>query len=139
MLTEDTAVDVLHIYVEVLCKAGAKSCGVKNGSGTDYLLLGKSGMLAEGIGQDIDRIADDNINGIGSSRGNLRNDALCDVNIRLSKIKTGLTGTSCDTGGNDNDIRASCVGIITGIYIDRSDVGSTLTDIPSLRRTPFSD
>ena len=94
-------------------------------------------MFAENISKNIDRITYDNIHRVGGNRCNLGNNALRYIDIGLSKVKTGLSGTSGNTGGKNHNIRISGVLVITGINIDRSYIGSALTDIHRLSQRLF--
>ena len=67
MLTENISMYVLLAYVEVLGKSCAESCGVEDRTGTDYLILGQSGVLAELIGENVNGIAYNYIDGVRSS------------------------------------------------------------------------
>ena len=53
VLTHDVRVHVLLIDVIVLGQSCSQTGGVQNGTGTDDLLLGQTGALAEGIGKNV--------------------------------------------------------------------------------------
>jgi len=132
MFTKHSAVDILHTDREILGQTGTKTRRIEKTTGTDNLICRKARTFAKNIGQNVNRIADHDIDGIGSHAGNLGNDALGNVHVDLGQIQTGLAGASGHTGGNDHDIGALGILVITGIDVGRGNIRCTLTDIHCL-------
>ena len=132
MLTHDVGMHVLLIDLIILGQSCAQTGGIQNGTGTDDLLLGQTGALAEGVRQNINRVADNHVLGIGSVAGDLRDDALGDIHVDLGQIQTGLAGLACHTGGEDNDVGVYRVAVVACIDGAGSTEGNTLTDIQGL-------
>ena len=85
------SMDVLLSNLAVLGETVTKTCGVKNRTGTDDLLLRDTGNLCEDIGHDINRVAYDHIFCIRSNSSDLRCDLLKDVYVCLGQFDSGLT------------------------------------------------
>ena len=104
MLTEYVSVNISLCYLEVLGESVAKSCCVKDGSGSHNLILRKTGNLGKYVGHDVYRIAYDDVLGIWSFFYNLRSDALQDVDICLSKLNSCLSRFTGNSGCDDYDV-----------------------------------
>ena len=115
MLTENISMYVLLAYVEVLGKSCAESCGVEDRTGTDYLILGQSGVLAELIGENVNGIAYNYIDGVRSILYDLRDDRLGYVDVLLCKVDSRLTGLSRASRGEDHDVRSGGVAVASRI------------------------
>ena len=124
--------DVLRADAEALCQHGLQTARVQNRTGANDLPLRQAGDLMENIGQHIDRVGDNDINGVGRHLDDLRRDILEDVDICLRQLKTGLAGFSGHTGGNDYDIRIRSVFIFTGADDGRRAERRALIDIHCL-------
>ena len=105
MLAEDIGVHLLLVDGIQLGKAGAEPDGVENGSRAEHLPLGKPRHFGEYIRENIHRIGNNHIDGVGSMLHDFRRNALDDVHIGLRQIDTGLTGFSADPGSDDDDVR----------------------------------
>ena len=99
MLAENIGVHIGLVNIEIFGKSGSQPCGVQNRTRTDDVVVGKTGHLVECVGQNVHRVADDDINGIGRIFGDFGDDGLCDVHIGLSQLQSGLTGLPGNTGG----------------------------------------
>ena len=97
MFAENIGVNIALIDVVILGKSGTKTRRVKNCARTYDVVFGKSRFFEECVRQNVNGIADNYVNGVRSVFCDFGNNGLCDVNIGLSKFKTGLSGPSCDT------------------------------------------
>ncbi len=104
MLAKHIGVYVLLVDVVVFAESGPESGGVQDRTGADDLLLRQTGPLAEGIGQDVYRVGNDDVGGVRGIPGDLRNDGLGDVHVGLCQIQSRLTGFACDAGGQDHNV-----------------------------------
>lgn len=95
VLAENVCVNVFLADVVVFRKAGAKTGGVEQCARSEHAILRDTRNLGENIGQNVDRVCHDDIDGIGSVFCNLGSDLLDDVGVDLGKLKTGL---ACLTG-----------------------------------------
>ena len=110
----DMGMDILGADMEALCQRGLQTAGVQNGAGADDLILGNAGDLVEHIGQNINRIGNDDINGIGSIFGDILSNTLQNADIGLCQIQTSHTGFSGNSAGDHNDVGVCGILIITG-------------------------
>lgn len=85
--------------------------------------------LGENIGQNVDRVCHDDIDGIGSVFCNLGSDLLDDVGVDLGKLKTGLACLTGNARGDDNNVGTLCVGVGSGVDIGGIAICGTLADI----------
>ena len=96
VLTEYISVNVLVADVESLCKTCTETDAVESCTRTDDVVSGKTGGLVELVGENIDRVAYDDIDSVGGILNYLGDNRLCDVNVCLSELETRLTGLSCN-------------------------------------------
>ena len=88
---------------------------VQNGARTNDMVCRKSGLLEKHICQDVNRIADDDINRIRRIFCYLRQNGFCDVDVGLRKLKTGLSGLAGNAGSQNNDIGTCRIAVIARI------------------------
>ena len=81
MLTKDISVNVVLADVVVFRKSGTQTRRIQNRAGTDNPVFRQTGKLVERIGQDIDRIRNDDIRCIRGIFCDFRNDHLCDIDV----------------------------------------------------------
>ena len=115
MLAEHIGVHVELVDRVVLREARTQTRGVEDRTGADDAGFRQAGALAEGVGQNIDRVADDQVDGVGRVARDLRDDALDDVDVRLRKVESRLARLSRDAGGNDDDVGILAVRIAARI------------------------
>ena len=75
------------------------------------MILRDAGYTAEEISQDIHRVADNDINRIRRNFHNFGNDLLCNIDVRLRKIQSGLSFFSGNTGCQNHNFRTGGIGI----------------------------
>ena len=126
--------DVVLIDAIVLAQAGAQARRVEDRAGADQVILGNAGELQEGIGQNVDRVADDDIDRVGRILRDLGDDHLGDVHIGLRQLKAGLAGLSGNAGRQDHDVRAGSVAVVAGIDRARVAERRALTDVERLTK-----
>ena len=63
VLAENIGVHIGLVNIVIFGKSGSQPCGVQNRTRTDDVVVGKSGHLVECVGQNVHRVADDDING----------------------------------------------------------------------------
>ena len=132
MLTENVSMDIL-LCNSVMCgQSIAKTCGIENSTRSDDMSLGKSRDLCENVCHNINRIADHYVERIGSSRNDLRSDALKNVNVGLCELDSRLTGLARDSGSDDDYIGTLSILVISCNNRDRVTEASTLDDIDNL-------
>ena len=101
--------NVLLVNLIILSKSCTKTCGVKNGTGTDDVFLRKSGNFVESIGKYVNRIAYKDVDSIRSVTNDVRDNGFGDVDVGLCQFKTSLTGLSGNAGGKNNPfLRGEC-------------------------------
>ena len=83
----------------------------------------------EHVGDDVHRIADDNVQRVRCGLCNVRCNAFDDVDIRLRQFKARLTGFSGHAGRNDDDVGVLCILVISRFNGNRVAEASALNDI----------
>ncbi len=132
--------DVFRVHAEVLPDDLAQTGGVKQGAGSQHMALRQARGFQDRVGDDVDRIADDDVNRVRRVFYGLRHDALNDVDVSLGKIDPRLAGFARAAERDDDDIGTFDVGIIAGVNVDRRADGRALDDVHRLaRRLVFID
>ena len=132
MLAVNAGMDILGADAEALSQFRLQTAGIQNGTGADDLALGQAGNLGKHIGQNINRIGNDDVVRIGSMGHNIGRHLLQDINVGLCQIQAGHAGLSGHTTGDDDDIRAICILISAGTHDGRRMERSALVNIHSL-------
>ena len=83
------------------------------------MALGQAGHLDGGVGQNIDRVGDDEQNAVEAGLLNLGNNGLEDADVLVDQVQAGLTGLLGSTGGDDNHGGVGDIGIIAGVDLHR--------------------
>ena len=135
MLAQNVSVDVLLADGEVLGQAGAEPGGVQNGAGADDPVGGQAGDLAEHVGQDVHRVADQDVDGVGSMADDVGGDALEDVDVGLGQIDAALAGLPGDAGGDDDHVGAFRVAVTAGVDLGLGGEGGGLPDVHGLAQS----
>ena len=129
MLSKYIRMDIALADIITFGQPRTQPCRIQNRTGTEDMVLRQSGNLMKCIRQNVHRIADNNICSVRSVLGNLRNNALGDINIGLRQLQTGLTRLSRNTGGKDYNIGSCCIGVIARVNRTWSAKGQALTDV----------
>lgn len=132
VLTEYVGVNVLRADGETVGNQTAKSGGVQHSAASDDLACGKTGILDEGVSENINGVADNDVYCVGAVACDLGSDLRHQLGVDTGKLQTGLTGLSADTGGDDDDIGACRIGIIACINVQGRGEGRTVDDIHCL-------
>ena len=132
MLAENISMNIALVDIIILGESRTQARGIKYRAGADDMALGNIRKLVECISQNVNGVADYYVYGIGRVFCNLRDDALCDVYIRLCKLESCLTGLSCNAGCGDNDVGISRIAIVARVNGAGIAERRALTDIKSL-------
>ena len=92
VLTHDIGLNVARVNLDVGTKHLLQATGVEHGTGADDMALGQAGHLDGGIGQNIDRVGDDEQNAVKAGLLNLGDNGLKDVDVLVDQVQAGLTG-----------------------------------------------
>ena len=63
-----------------------QTTGVEHGAGTDDVALGQAGHLDGGVGQNVDRVGDDQQDAVKAGLLNLGDDGLKDVDVLVDQV-----------------------------------------------------
>ena len=129
MLAVYVCMDVLLCNVEMSGQAVTKTCSIQKCTGSDDLVLRKSGNLCKYISQYVNRVAYDNVLRIRRRFHDLRCDRLDNVDICLRKLDPCLARLTCDTGCDDHDIGILCILIASCDDGDRASEAGALLDV----------
>ena len=129
MLAEDVGVYVLLVDAVILRNARAEAGGVEDRARADDLVLRQLRIAAEDVGQDVDRVRDDDIGRVRCEGRDLRDDRLHDVDVRLREVEAGLPGLARDAGGEDDDIGIAGVPVRPGVDGDGRAERRALPDV----------
>lgn len=132
VLTQNVSVYVLLVDLVVLGETCTQTGGIEDGTGTEDAGLRNAGALAERIGEDINRVADEQIDCIRCILRDVRRDALDDVDVRLCKVQSGLAGLTGNAGRDDDDVGILCVFIAARVNGTWRAERNALTDVQSL-------
>lgn len=92
VLAENVGVHVLLGNGQILGDAGAQTRGVQQRAGADDAVLRNAGNLAENVGQNVDRVGDDDIGRVRAGADDLGGNLLDDVYVGLRKVDARLAG-----------------------------------------------
>ncbi len=129
MLAENIGMDIFGVYAQMRAEDLVQACRIKQRAGAKHTVFRQACHFVNRIGNDIDRVADNNINCIRSIFDCLRHYALDDVHIALGKVNTGLAGLACAAQCYNHDIGALYVGIVSGVNIHGRTQGCALDNI----------
>ena len=132
VLAKHISVDISLGYFEVLGKSIAKSCCIKNSSGSHNLILRKTGNLGKYIGHNVYRVAYNNILCVRSFFYDLRSDALQNIYVCLSKLNSGLSRFAGDSGCDDHNVGIFGICVISGYQRYRASEAGSLLNVHNL-------
>ena len=104
VLAGDVGMHVLDVDAGLLRDQEAQTGGVQIGAGTEHLIGRQAGQLERDMGDDIHRVGDEHIDGVGCHIHHARNDGLHDVDGCTGKIETGLPGLLTGACGDDDHV-----------------------------------
>ena len=113
----------------MLAELAAKTCGIEHRAGTDDTLLRKSGHLQCRIGQDIDRVCDDEENPVKAALCDLGDDRAEDADVLVDQVQSRFAGLLCGTCGHDDDTGVLHIVIGAGIDLHRACERNTVGDV----------
>ena len=96
MLAVHIGMDIFLRHVEMLGKTIPQSGCIQHSTGTDDLILRQSGDPGKYIGQNVHRVADDDVDGVRRRLHDLGRDLLDDVHVGLGQFNSGLSGLAGD-------------------------------------------
>ena len=132
VLTHDIGLDIARVDLNVGTKHLLQTAGVEHGTGADDMALGQAGHLDGGIGQNIDRVGDDEQNAVEARLLNLGDNGLKDVDVLVDQVQAGLTGLLGSASGDDDHGGVGDIGIIAGVDLHRLGKRHAVRDIQSL-------
>ena len=132
VLAHDIGLDIARVDLNVGTKHLLQTTGVEHGTGADDMALGQAGHLDGGIGQNIDRVGDDEQNAVEARLLNLGDNGLKDVDVLVDQVQAGLTGLLGSASGDDDHGGVGDIGIIAGVDLHRLGKRHAVRDIQSL-------
>ena len=132
MLAHDIGLDIARVNLNVSAEHLLQTAGVEHGAGTDDVALGQAGHLDSGVGQNINRVGDDEQNAVEARLLNLGNNGLKDVDVLVNQVQAGLTGLLGSTGGDDDHGGVGDIGIIASVDLHRLGKRHAVRDIQGL-------
>src|SRR2546429_5247702 len=129
MATKDVGFHITHGDLELLGDEAAKARRVEDAGHPDHALARKLADLERQLRHGIERVADDDENGIGRSAHQLLGHAADDVLVGFHEVVPGHAGLAGDAGGDHADARAG--GLLVAIGSD--DVGVVADDRAGLQ------
>ena len=87
VLTHDIGLDIARVNLDVSAEHLLQTAGVEHGAGADDMALGQAGHLDGGIGQNINRVGDDEQNAVEARLLNLGDNGLKDVDVLVNQIQ----------------------------------------------------
>lgn len=108
VLAKHKGLDVWCRQVEMVSEERPESSGVEHCSKTENLRLGDDSALGRQVGQDVDRVGDDDDGRALSQLAPLQalEDALEESNVPVDEVQAGLIGLSSQTSSDDHTVGA---------------------------------
>lgn len=132
VLTHDISLNVARVNLDVSAEHLLQTAGVEHGTGADDMALGQAGHLDGGVGQNVDRVGDDEQNAVEAGLLNLGDNGLKDVNVLVDQVQAGLAGLLGSTSGDDDHGGVGDIGIIAGVDLHRLGKRHAVRNIQSL-------
>ena len=132
MLAHDVGLDIARVDLDVGAEHLLQTAGVEHGAGADDVALGQTGHLDGGVGQNVDRVGDDEQNAVEARLLNLGNNGLEDADVLVDQVQAGLTGLLGSASGDDDHGGVGDIGIIAGVDLHRLGKRHAVRDIQSL-------
>ena len=132
VLAHDIGLDIARVNLDVGTKHLLQTASVEHGAGADDMALGQAGHLDGSIGQNINRVGDDEQNAVEAGLLNLGDNGLKDVYVLVDQVQAGLTGLLGSTGGDDDHGGVGDIGIIAGVDLHRLGKRHAVRDIQGL-------
>ena len=124
--------DKLRIALDMGTKHLLQTAGVEHGTGADDMALGQAGHLDGGVGQNIDRVGDDEQNAVEAGLLNLGDNGLKDADVLVDQVQASLTGLLGSASGDDDHGGVGDIGIIAGVDLHRLGKRHAVRDIQGL-------
>lgn len=132
VLTHDVGLNVARVNLDVSAEHLLQTAGVEHGTGADDMALGQAGHLDGGIGQNINRVGDDEQNAVEAGLLNLGDNGLKDVDVLVDQVQAGLAGLLGSTSGDDDHSGIGDIGIIASVDLHRLGKRHAVRDIQGL-------
>ena len=132
VLTHDIGLDIARVNLDMSTKHLLQAASVEHGAGTDDVALGQAGHLDGGVGQNIDRVGDDEQNAVEAGLLNLGDNGLKDSDVLVDQVQAGLTGLLGSASGDDDHGGVGDIGIIAGVDLHRLGKRHAVRDIQGL-------
>ena len=129
VLTDDVGVNALGRDVHVIGQQGAETGSIQHGAGAQHLRRRKIGALEDGVGDDINGITDDHVDGVGCGGSDLRDHLLDEADVDLGKVDAGLTGLAADARGDDDDVGILGIFVLTAVDVDIAAERQAVSDV----------
>jgi hypothetical protein len=111
VLAEDGGVDVHGGDAAVFGEEPAEARGIQHGAGAEDAAARPVGLDAGEVGQDVDRVGDDQHDGIGIDRLHVGDDGGDDLGVDLQQVEPVLAGARLGLAGGDHDDGRLAVGL----------------------------
>ena len=102
VFTHDIGLNVARVNLNVSAEHLLQTAGIEHGAGADDMALGQTGHLNGGVGQNVDRVGDDEQNAVEARLLNLGDNGLKDVDVLIDQVQAGLTGLLGSASGDDD-------------------------------------
>ena len=129
VLADDEGVDALAVHGQVLAQLILQAGGVQHGAGADDPVLREAGQLDGGIGQDVHRVRHHQQDAAAFPLGDLRDDALEDVQVLVHEVQPGLAGLLACACRDDDDGGIHDVIVGAGIDLHVAHKGDAVADV----------
>jgi len=105
---------VLGVDVEVIGDEETEARGVQIGARPNDPVGGETGKLPGDVGEDVDRVGNDEESGGGGVTNKRGYDGAEEGKVPLEQVEAGLTGDLAGAGGDDAEIGAGSDGRVSG-------------------------
>ena len=132
VLTHDVSLNVARVDLDVGAEHLLQTTGVEHGAGTDDVALGQAGHLDGGVGQNVDRVGDDQQDAVKAGLLNLGDDGLKDVDVLVDQVQAGLAGLLGSASGDDDHSGVGDIRVIAGVDLHRLGKRHAVRDVQGL-------
>ena len=132
VLADDIGVAVARVDADVVADHGLEAGGVEDRAGPEDAVFRQAAHLDGGIGQDVDRVRDDDQNAADVTFFQFRHDEAEDPDVLFDEVQPGLSRRPGRARGHDDDGRVGNVIVGAGVDVHGPGKGQAVGDVHRL-------
>ena len=132
VLADDIGVAVAGVDADIVADHGLEAGGVEDRAGPEDTVFGEAAHLDGGVGQDIDRVRDDDEHSADVSLFEFRHDEPEDPDVLFDEVQPGLPRSLGRARGHDDDRRVGNVIVGAGVDVHGTGKRQAVGDVHRL-------